>query len=301
MRILSAEEAQCHLGDPNLHWDAPPYLLEPGDPGYLPSTFRPRPPGPTAPHLPLQTPATDTIPHHANPYAPTMQPFRYIIYLLNNLYTARPALREAVGGEEFLTILTARCGLPRAQVETVLRQLFALLVEYARQSIPVDFILGLFRMAPSVRGRYQSANPDAGAVRGNLDFSLIVHPSQRGAMQAGTPVEKTDERTETIPVVEGVHATPTGALLRYGVGQMAGTEADGEFFREGSFGATPPTVALVDANGANPIPLAVLFCTPTHLVLGGAPAGTTGPKFLKVTAGYGGHPFTVYTETLLPG
>jgi hypothetical protein len=50
--------------------------------------------------------------------------------------------------------------------------------------------------------------------------------------------------------------------------------------------------------GGTAIPLAVLDCTPTRLVLGGAPTGTTGAHFLKVTDD-GGH-FTTYDQELTP-
>lgn len=79
------------------------------------------------------------------------------------------------------------------------------------------------------------------------------------------------------------------------------SDPDGEFFREGFYNAAKPTAALVDENGGSPIPIAVLYCTPSHLVLGGAPAGTTGVKFLKITAGYGDEPFTICPDPITPG
>ena len=44
------------------------------------------------------------------------------------------------------------------------------------------------------------------------------------------------------------------------------------------------------------IPLGVLDCTPTRLVLGGAPAGTTGAHFLKITDA--GDHFTTWDQEL---
>ena len=271
-------------------------LLMPGDPDYTPypgekvrHKHRPRPPSShntETPHLIITN---------------IMQPFRYIIYLIKSLFTARADLREAMSGDQFLDTLATRTGRTRAECEDFLQKQFALQVELARQGIPVDFVLNLFRILPVAAGRYPNANPDGPSVRGNLRYGIIVHPNEIAKMQDGTPVEKTDEKAGTVPVVEGIHATPSGALHCYGVGTMAGSEADGEFFREGFYNAPKPTAALVDENGGSPIPIAVLYCTPSHLVLGGAPAGTTGVKFLKITAGYGDEPFTICPDPITPG
>ena len=67
-------------------------------------------------------------------------------------------------------------------------------------------------------------------------------------------------------------------------------------FRESGTAAEWPTAELVPVAGGAAIPLGVLDCTATRLVLGGAPAGTTGAHFLKITDA--GDHFTPYDQEL---
>ena len=56
--------------------------------------------------------------------------------------------------------------------------------------------------------------------------------------------------------------------------------------------------AITRAPRGAAVPLAVLDCTPTRLVLGGAPTGTTGAHYMTVTDD-DGH-FTTYDVELTP-
>lgn len=225
-----------------------------------------------------------------------MQPFRYIIYFIKNLFTAKAALRDAVPEGEFLDTLATRSGLSRVQVEKVITELFGLLLEYARQSIPVDTVLKRFRMQPSAGGRYQGPDPDADEVRDTLTYSLIVHPDELAKVRAECPVEKVGESGEKTPEVDSVRARPGNIVGKYGVGASGATEVNGSHFRDSGASTEWPTAALVDENGGTPLVLAVLDCTPTRLLLAGAPAGTTGTRYLKVTDAEGN--FTVDDQPL---
>jgi hypothetical protein len=226
----------------------------------------------------------------------TMQPFRYIIYLIGSLFTAKPALRDPIPEGEFLDTLATRSGLTRAQVEKVISELFGLFAELARQGIPVPFVLRRFRMLPTSGGSYASPDPDATEVRETLGYSIVVHPDETGKMRADCPVEKTGDAGETGPAVSSVRGRPGNALNKYGVGTAGGTEVNGSGFRDKRADAVWCSAALTDSDGGSAIALTVLDCTPSRLVLGGAPAGTTGLRFLKITDA-AGH-FTVSDEGL---
>jgi hypothetical protein len=281
------------FGNPNLRWGDPSYRLEEGDQGYVPWF----PPGyvPPAKPKPARRPAISV---ESLNLPPIMQPFRYLIYLIKSLFTSKPALREAMPEGEYLDTLATRSGLTRAQIEKFITEQSALHVELARQGIPVDFVLKRFRMVPSSGGRYDSPDPEAQEVRATLSFSIVVHPDEIDKMRVDCPVEKTGESGERGPEVQSVRSRPGNVLNRFGVGTAGGTEVNGNDFRGRRSDSPPPTTELVPVAGGPSIPLAVLDCTPTRMVLGGAPAGTTGAYYLKVTDD-GGH-FTTYDQELTP-
>lgn len=155
-----------------------------------------------------------------------------------------------------------------------------------------------FRVLPSCGGRYTSPDPDSGDVCATLSYSLVVHPDEIDKMRVGCPVDKTGEAGELGPVVESVRSRPDNVLSQFGVGLTAGTEVNGKDFRERLAGSAWPTVTIAPVAGGAAVPLAVLDCTPTRLVLGGAPSGTTGAHFMTVTD-VDGH-FTTYDAELTP-
>lgn len=280
-------------GNPNLRWGSPSYLLEEGDPGYV--KLKPGDPGyvPPKPHRRRPTISIETLNLPDN-----MQPFRYLIYLIKGIFTSKPALRDAMTESAYLDALATRSQLTRAQVEKLITEQAALHVECARQGIPVDFVLKRFRLLPTSGGRFTSPDPDNSDVCATLSFSIIVHPDEIDKMRADCPLEKTGEAGELGPVVESVRSRPGNLLNKYGVGVTGGTEVNGKDFRLRRSDSEWPTAELVPVAGGANLPLAVLDCTPTRMVLGGAPAGTTGAHYLKVI-GADGH-FTTYDQELTP-
>lgn len=273
--------------DKNIRWSDPSYYLEPHDEGFIPygpETVKPKP----------KRAAKFSVSQLNLP--PNMQPFRYLIYLIKGIFTAKPALRDAMPEGEYLDTLATRSGLTRAQVEGLITAQSALHVELARQGIPVDFILKRFRVMPTCGGSYTSPDPDDGEVCATLSYSLIVHPDEIAKMRVDCQLEKTGEAGELGPVVESVRSRPGNVLNKYGVGTAGGTEVNGTDFREKRADSEWPTAALVPVAGGAAIPLAVLDCTPTRLVLGGAPTGTTGEHYLKITDA--GDHFTTYDQAL---
>lgn len=285
-------DPRVRWGNPNLRWGSPSYLLEPGDEGYVvlqpgdPGYVPPAPEPPPKPrrrrrHFPSSTSAT------TNPQTTSMNPFRYIVYMIKNLYTAKCVLRDAVTETQFLDTLAARSELTRPQVEKVVTEMFGIFVENAREGRPIDFILRRLRMIPSCGGRYDTPDPDNADVCDTLAFNLVVHPDETDKLRAGCPMDKTGEAGENAPEIDSVRARPGNVLNKYGVGVNAFTEVNGDNFRDRRADAPWPTAFLLDENLANPIAIGVADCTPTRLVLGGAPAGTTGTKFLKVVGADG--------------
>lgn len=225
-----------------------------------------------------------------------MNPFRYIIYLINTIFTAKPALRDPMPEGEYLDTLATRSQLTRAQVEKLFTEQAGLHVELVRQGTPVDFILRLFRVLPSCGGRYTSPDPDSGEICATLNYSIVVHPDEIDKMRASCPIEKIGESGERGPEIDSVRSRPGNLLDKYGVGTSGGTEVNGDNFRHRRSDAPWPTAQLIPTAGGTAITLTVLDCTPTRLVLGGAPAGTTGSYYLKVTD-HEGH-FTTLDRTL---
>jgi len=260
--------------NPNCRWGDPSYRLEPGDPGYVP--WPPAPPPPKPRRRPTISLETLNLPQN-------MQPFRYLIALIQNRFTSRAALRPSMKEAEYLDTLAARSQLTRAQVEKLLTEQSGLHVELARQGIPVDYVLKRYRLLPSCGGRYDGPDPDPQLVRDSLSFSVVIHPDEIDKMRVDCPVEKSGETGEHAPTVTSVRGRPGNLPSRYGVGTAQGTEVNGDYFRASRSDAPWPTAELTDANGGNPVAVTVLDCTPTRLVLGGAPTGTTGPRFMKVT------------------
>ena len=233
-------------------------------------------PPPKAPRRPTISLASLNLPLN-------MQPFRYLIALIQNRFTSRAALRPSMKEAEYLDTLATRSQLTRSQVEKLITEQAGLHVELARQGIPVDYVLKRWRLLPSSGGRYEGPDPDSQLIRDSLSFSVVIHPDEIDKLRVDCPVEKTGETGELAPSVASVRGRPGNLPSRYGVGTTQGTEVNGNHFRASRSDAPWPTAALTDANGGSPILLTVLDCTPTRLVLGGAPAGTTGARFLKVT------------------
>lgn len=225
-----------------------------------------------------------------------MLPFRYIIYLIKGLFTAKASLRPAMSEGDYLDTLATRTGLTRAQIEGFITEQSALHIELVRQGIPVDFVLKRFRVVPSCGGRYTSPDPDNGEVCATLNFSLVPHPDEIDKMRVGCPLDKAGESGELGPVIESLRSRPGNLLLKYGVGTTGGTEVNGKDFRDPGADSAWPTVVLTPVAGGTAIPLAVLDCTPTRLILGGAPAGTTGAHYLTVTSD--DNHFSTYDEEL---
>ncbi|MEQ1860351.1 MAG: hypothetical protein ABMA13_10475 [Chthoniobacteraceae bacterium] len=288
------KDPRCVYGNKNLRWGSPAsYLLEPGDEGYVelqPGDFGYVPPEPRR--------RRPTISVESLNLPPNMQPFRYLIALIHELFTSRPVLRPAMPEGTYLDTLATRAQLTRAQVEKLVTEQAALHVELARQGIPVDFILKRFRMLPSSGGRYSGPDPDNGEVCDTLNYSIVIHPDEIDKMRVDCPLEKTGEVGMNAPEIASVRGRPGNAPNRYGVGTAQATEVNGLHFRDRRADAPWPTAALVDANGGNPIALTVLDSTPTRLLLGGAPAGTTGMHHLKITDADGG--FGISDDDLTP-
>lgn len=306
MKILTGDEAERWEGSPNFYHDAPPYLFEPGDVGYVPTDFIPRPPRlfprpplqPADPAIspPLSVAATSlhTIPDHANPYAPIMNPLQYII--LPNRSTTRPfrarvKLAPQIESDQFLAEVAADAGLVRADVEKVLRSLFKVMIAHLRQSQPIGMVLGLFRAFPSITGSYATNDPSADEVKGGVDFTIAPGPDADAMMRGSLDVEKAGEQGANKPTIDSIALNPGGQVEVYSPTQAM--RVSGVHFREGRTGATWPTVQLLDSTMGNPINLVVTYCTETELAISPVPAGTIGTRYLKITAGYDAALFTV--------
>lgn len=307
MRILSRDEAERWEGSPNFHLDDPPYLFEPGDIGYVATDFIPRPPSPT-PRPPLQPPdpalqpprplithASITIPDHANPYVPTMNPLQYII-LPNPRSTTRPFRARVkttpqIESDQFLLEVAADAGVDRATIEKVVRSLFKVMIAHLRQSQPIGMVLGLFRAFPSITGSYATNTPSADEVKSGVDFTIAPGPEADALMSGGLDVEKAGEQGLNKPTIDSIALNPGGQVDVYS--PTMAMRVSGVHFRKDSNSAQWPLVQLLDSNMGNPTHLIVTACSETELVLAPVPTGLTGTRYLKITAGWDAELFTV--------
>lgn len=119
------------MNDPRVIYDSPNVvfrdgigvLLEPGDEGY--TQLQPGEPGYQAPLRP-KPPRRPSISVASLNLPTNMQPFRYLIYLIKSVFTAKPQLRDAMSGSDYLDALATRSELTRAQVEKILTEQSAL-------------------------------------------------------------------------------------------------------------------------------------------------------------------------------
>lgn len=227
-----------------------------------------------------------------------MHPFRYLVSLINGKYGTRAVLRPSMPEGEYLDTLATRSQLTRAQVEGLLTAQSALHGELARQGTGVDYVLRLFRVLPSCGGRYTGPNPAAQDVRDTLNQSIIIHPEVLDALRAECPLEKVGEVSEIGPIITSVRGRPGNVPNRYGIGLGQGMEVNGDHFRLSRGDSPWPTAVLVAEGEQGELPLAVLDCSPTRLLLSGAPAGTTGPAYLKIIEADGN--FSTYDQPLTP-
>ena len=299
MRILSREEADRHFGDPNFYHDSPPYLLEKGDVGYVPSDFVPAPPSPH-PRPPLQPPepyispwpsaaatALHTIPDHANPYVPTMTPLQYLIIPNRSStrpFRARVKLGAQVDQDELLAAVAANAGVDRATVELVLRSLFRVMISFLRQSRAIGSVLGLFRAFPSITGSFPTNDPSADEVKRGVEFTLAPGPDADALMRGDLDVERVGEQGTVKPVIDSIALHPGGQVEVYST--TVALRISGQHFRENGANAAWATVTLLDSAMGNPTPITLTECTETEITLVPMPGGTTGTRYVKITAAW---------------
>lgn len=273
--------------NPNCRWGDPCYRLEPGDPGYV-VWFPPgyTPPEPKA--KPRRTSRHATFTAAENPEPNTAMSFQYVI-IPNTPGAARPfraraKLGSTVEQDELLAAVAADSAIARADVEKVIQSLSKVTVGFMRQTRPLAHVLDLFRAVPSVSGSFLTNEPSADEVKAGVGFTLVVGPDAQAAMLDGLTVEKVGEAGVMKPEVENITLSPGGTPNAYSL--TAGMKCSGDHFRGSGPNQAWPTAYLLDASLANPIPVTVLMCSQTEMLIGPAPAGTTGLKRLKLVAGW---------------
>ena len=259
---------------------------EPHDPGYV-VWF---PPGytPPAESKPRRQRARATFTAADNPSPTTTMAFEYVI--IPNTpnaprpFRARAKLGDAVEEAEMLDAVAADSGLARADVEKVIRSLSKVTVGFMRQTRPLAHVLDLFRAVPSVTGSFLTNEPSADEVKAGVGFTLVVGPDAQAAMTDGLGVEKVGETGIIKPEVENIVLSPGGTPNAYST--TAGMKCSGDHFRGSGPNQPWPTAYLLDTSLANPVQVTVLMCSQTEMLIGPAPAGTTGDKRLRIVAGW---------------
>lgn len=298
------QDSRVVYGSPNVRFiDGRGVLLEPGDLNY--TQLEPGQPGYQAPEpQPKRRRRTSSSEVSQPTNIPTTMSFQFVIVPNPNNavrpFRARADLGPQVEEEELLAAVVADSGLSRADVEKVLLSLSKKTVEFMRQTRPLAHVLGLFKAIPSVSGSFATNEPSADEVKNGVGFTLVVGPEAAAAMTDGLSVEKVGERGSIKPELENVTLSPGGQVDRYSTTKAL--RGSGDHFRGSGANQPWPKAFLLDADGTNAIELAVYQCSQTEILIAPAPAGTTGPKRLKLQAGWDSSIEYLYPNplTLLP-
>lgn len=295
MRTLywdSGRPEDC-FDNPNCRWGDPSYILEPGDPGYVPWT----PPGPQP------QPIVKPKPRQYQPAfiaanvegSKTMSTFQFVIIPNpknpQRPFRARPSLGEPVPEADFLNAVAADSGVARADVDKVTRSLFKVMVGYLRTTRTVGPVLDLFRAFPSIGGSFANNSPVDSELKAGIGFTIAPTPEAQAAMTADLSVEKVDEHGTIKPVIDSIQLSPGGQISVYST--TAAFQISGDHFRGSGQGQPWPKVYLLDADMGTPAQLSVFACSQTELLVQPVPAGTTGTRHLKIVAGWDETLFTV--------
>ena len=288
--------------NPNLRWGDPSYLLEAGDPGYVELQpgqpgYVPPPPKPVRQRARGHSLLADS--ETPNPSSAMSLPY---LIIPNPTSTTRPfrarvKLGPQVEADEYLGAVAADSGKDRATVEAVIRSVFKIAIGFARLGRPIGLILGLFRAKPSIAGSFPTNNPTADEIKNGVTFNVSTGPDADATMTDGLSVESQGEVGTVAPEVESVVLSPGGHSGKYST--VAAHRVGGHAFRGSGQNQAWPACYLVDASFANPIALPVFACSQTEMLLGPAPSGTTGTKYLKVVAGWDSTLVFIYQTPLV--
>ncbi len=289
--------------NPNLRWGEPGYLLEPGDLGY--TQLNPGDPGyqPPAPKPARRRRSLSSVTNQST-NTPRAMSFQFVILPNPNNavrpFRARASLGPQVEEEELLAAVTTDSGVSRADVEKVLMSTSKVTVAFMRQTRPLAHVLGLFRAIPSISGSFATNEPSADEVKAGIGFTLVVGPDADAAMTDGLTVEKVGETGAVKPELQNLMLTPGGQTDQYSTTKAL--KGSGDHFRGSGTNQAWPHAFLLDATLGNPIELPVFMCSQTEILIGPAPAGTTGPRRLKLVAGWDSTIEYLYPQplTLLP-
>ncbi|MCX6898361.1 MAG: hypothetical protein NT105_06635 [Verrucomicrobia bacterium] len=284
------------MDNPNCRWGDPSYILEPGDPGYVPWPPGPQPKPPTKhkQYAPAFVPAKV---EGSN----TMSTFQFVILPnprnTQRPFRARPDLGEAVPQDDYLNAVATDAGVARPDVEKVIRSLFKVMVGYLRLTRPIGPVLDLFRAFPSITGSFATNTPVDSELKAGIGFTIAPTPEAQAAMTTDLSVEKVDEHGTIKPVIDSIQLSPGGQMSVYST--TAAFQISGDHFRGSGQNQPWPKVYLLDSNMGTPAQLSVFACSQTELLVQPVPTGTTGTRYLKIVAGWDETLFTVSEELTL--
>ena len=212
-------------------------------------------------------------------------------------FRASVKLGPKVPESNLLGDVAADSGVSLGDVTKVLISLFKVMLAYLREGRPIGVILGLFKAQPSISGSFATSEPAASEIKAGVGISITIGPDADEALHENLTVEKVGEHGTVQPEPESVVLSPGGQANVYSL--TAALKVNGSNFRGSGTNQTWPTVRLVDTVGNNsPISLTVFACSQTEMLIGPAPAGTTGTWRLEIQAGWDSSIFTLYAEPL---
>lgn len=259
---------------------------EPGDPGYVEWY----PPGyvPPAPERKNKPRRRSTLTAVENPEPATAMSFQYIITPnpsnSQRPFRARVKMGPQVGEGQVLAEIAADSTKPAADVQQILQSAAKVIIGHMRRGCSIEHLLGLFRAVPSVTGSFATSNPSGEEVKAGVTFNLVVGPEALAAMLEDLTVEKVGESGTVKPEIENIVLSPGGTPNVYS--HTAGLKCSGDHLRGSGPNQTWPSVSLLDQSLANPIPLTVIACSQTEMLIAPPPAGATGIRRLKIVAGW---------------
>jgi hypothetical protein len=234
-------------GDPNLFYG---YYLEKGDPGYVPypEELEAAKPGPKKKPFHRKAKPTDsntTTTPTANT-STTMSTFQYnTAPNPKGGYTTRVVLGDPIVESTLTAAIAAAAGVTPAQAETVIKTLFAKLLEAASGCGWSPGLYGAFSMRPTSGG--SEASPDmfhnADDINAYVNIALIAASIRD--WKAGLSIESMGDTGLVTPVIDTIIDIATGTTDHYtpaGMIQLRGSDlkcklsdlTQGTFFRSGN-------------------------------------------------------------------
>lgn len=271
------EDPPLRFDNPNLRWGDPSYLLEPGDPGYVPPVPPPHPPSVPAKRQKAKIPPPTNLPTMSDTFQYITRPTS-----TGTGTTTQPVYRGTKTKAELLAEITSRIGATPLTLELALRTHHEVVIDWTTQGWKIEPLDDLIGYRLTIGGSVPTGGPEAWDFD-TMNADLNCHWGEAGEVRSRAlfSAEKVGEQSRSAPVFVEVFDSETkeanhyeagkGLTCRFSNRKFEFSVADGCKMR---FRKADNT--FVDAAGYPFIKGTTVVCTP--------PTGLTGTVHIEATA-----------------